>query len=176
MFLFLDNKKMKSLLLIVLASLIFENAFAQIDDPLSNGTFDFSLSPIDEAILEDDASSAFILDNTKTKIARELYDEFYRQWNSLQLDSTSIKKLKTSLNDNPDLVIEIEEIPSPGLSNMAMVKVDQVVVWQQFVQSRAEILEIQASEAVQEVISYFISLQDVQDQLGLKDQSGTGIY
>lgn len=167
---------MKTLMLIVSILFFNETAFAQAEDALLGKGTDLSLSPIDESVLEEDASTTFILDNTKTKVGRDLYDEFYRQWNNLQLDSTSAQKLKASLADNTDMIIEIEEVPSPGLSNMVVIKVDQVVVWQQFVQSRAEILEMQSTEAVQEVVSHFISLKEVQDLLGSKDQSGTGIY
>lgn len=167
---------MKTLILIVFVLLPAKNAFAQTEEEIFGNGKDLSLNPIDESMLEENVTSTFILDNTKTKVGRDLYDEFYRKWSSLQLDSTSTQKLNISLAENNDMVIEIEEVPSPGLSNMVVVKVDQVVVWQQFVQTRVEILELQSEEAVQEVVSHFISLKEVQDQLGSKDQLGTGIY
>jgi hypothetical protein len=156
---------------------VSSTASAQIEDEfLGTSVDEYSLQPLDEALIEDDAAGTFILDNTKTKIGRDLYEEFYRQWNSIQLDSVSLAQFKASVKTNSELIIDLEEIPAPGLSNIVSIKVGDLLVWQQFVQTRSEALIIQVNEAVQEVLGYFVSYQDIQNQLGSEDQSGTGIY
>ena len=149
---------------------------AQSEEEFTGGVNEYSLQPLDESLVEDETSTTFILDNTKTKIGRDLYEEFYRQWNNIQLDSMALAQFKASIKANSELIIDLEEIPAPGLSNIVSIKVGDLLVWQQFVQTRSEALTIQVAEAVQEVLGYFISYQEIQGQLSTEDQSGTGIY
>lgn len=165
---------MKKLIVICILVLFSESLIAQSENDLLGTGIDLEL--MDESMLDDESSSTFILDNTKTKIGRDLYETFYQLWSSLELDSTARKQLKVSLIANPELVIEIEEIPSPGLSNMAVVKIDDIVIWQDFVQTRPDAMTAQLSEAIRQVIQYFISFQEIQNQLGSDDQSGSGIF
>ena len=94
----------------------------------------------------------------------------------MQLDSAGKAQFASSVKANEELIIEMEEIPSPGLSNMVTIKVGDLLVWQQFVQPRLEAMEAQVAEAVQYVLQYFIGYQEIQNQLGTRDQSGTGIF
>lgn len=152
------------------------SVFAQNDESRLDNSFLYSTDPLDESVLEEGASITFILDNTKTKIGRDLYEEFYRQWTGMSLDSTSMVQFRNTVQANEELIIELEEIPSPGLSNIVSIKVGDLLVWQQFVRPRADAMESQVAEAVQEVFQYFIGYQDIQNQLGTKDQSGSGIF
>jgi hypothetical protein len=141
----------------------------------------FDESEIDIGVLDESSSemeevSTLIIDNTKTKLGRDFYEEFYRQWSGMQLDSVSVKQFKEISENNVDLVIELEEIPSPGITNLVSIKIGELLVWQQFVQTRLEALELQSGEAVKEVFQYFISYQEIQKQLGTDDQMGTGIF
>ena len=149
---------------------------AQSEESLLDNNSMYSMDPLDESVFDEGASITFILDNTKTKIGRDLYEEFYRQWSGMQLDSLSKVQFKNSVSTNEELIIEMEEIPSPGLSNMIAIKVGDLLVWQQFVQPRPDAMEVQVAEAVQQVLQYFVSYQDIQNQLGSQDQSGTGIF
>jgi len=149
---------------------------AQSEESLLDNNSMYSMDPLDESVFDEGASITFILDNTKTKIGRDLYEEFYRQWSGMQLDSLSKVQFQTSVSTNEELIIEMEEIPSPGLSNMIAIKVGDLLVWQQFVQPRPDAMEAQVAEAVQQVLQYFVSYQDIQNQLGSQDQSGTGIF
>ena len=167
---------MMKILLTALLIFTFYGVKGQSEEEWSLGVNEYSLQPLDEALMEDESSTTFILDNTKTKIGRDLYEEFYRQWNGIQLDSTALVQFKASTIANQELIIDLEEIPSPGLSNIVSIKVGDLLVWQQFVQARADALETQVAEAVQEVLQYFIGYQEVQNQLGTEDQSGTGIF
>lgn len=160
----------------ILLVFVLQTVQAQTEEEWSLGVNEYSLQPMDESLVEDEASTTFILDNTKTKVGRDLYEEFYRQWNGIQLDSAVLEQYKASIIANNELIIDLEEIPSPGLSNIVSIKVGDLLVWQQFVQVRADAMEQQVAEAVQEVLSYFISYQDAQTQMGNEDQSGTGIY
>lgn len=150
-------------------------AYAQSESDLLGAGPDDLNEMLDETMSDEESVSTFILDNTKTKIGGDLYETFYHEWSSIQLDTASRRQLKLSLAANPELVIEIEEIPSPGLNNVALIKVDDVTIWQDFAQPRPDALAIQVSEAVRQVIQYFISFQDIQNQLGSQDQSGSGI-
>jgi len=149
---------------------------AQSEESLLDNNSMYSMDPLDESVFDEGASITFILDNTKTKIGRDLYEEFYSQWSGMQLDSLSKVQFQTSVSTNEELIIEMEEIPSPGLSNMIAIKVGDLLVWQQFVQPRPDAMEAQVAEAVQQVLQYFVSYQDIQNQLGSQDQSGTGIF
>lgn len=136
----------------------------------------FSNQPLEESGMEEDGSMTFILDNTKTKVGRDMYEEFYRQWSGMQLDSAAMAQFKASIYSNEELLIELEEIPSPGINNIVGIKVGDLLVWQQFVQPRLEAMELQVAEAVQQVLQYFISYQEIQSELGSADQSGSGIF
>jgi hypothetical protein len=149
---------------------------AQSEESLLESNSMFSMEPLDESVFDENASTLFILDNTKTKIGRDLYEEFYRQWSGMQLDSAGKAQFNLSVQANEELLIEMEEIPSPGLSNMVAIRVGDLLVWQQFVQPRPDAMEMQVAEAVQQVLQYFIGYQEIQNQLGTKDQSGTGIF
>lgn len=152
------------------------SAQAQSEESLLENNSMYSMDPLDDAVFDENASTTFILDNTKTKIGRDLYEEFYRQWSGMQLDSLGKAQFKTSVMANEELLIELEEIPSPGLSNMVAIKVGDLLVWQQFVQPRSEAMEAQVAEAVQQVLQYFVGYQEIQNQLGTADQSGSGIF
>lgn len=151
-------------------------SYAQSEESLNSQSNQYSLEPLNETAFDEGASLAFILDNTKTKMGRDLYEEFYRQWSAISLDSTSRKQFVSSVQANEELIIELEEIPSPGLSNIISIKVGDLLVVQQFIQARIEALETQAAEAVEQVFQYFVSYQEIQEQMGTEDQSGSGIY
>ena len=167
---------MMKLLLTAILIFTFYGIKAQSEEEWTIGVNEYSLQPLDEALMEDESSTTFILDNTKTKVGRDLYEEFYRQWNGIQLDSAALMQFRASTIANQELIIDLEEIPSPGLSNIVSIKVGELLVWQQFVQVRADAMESQVAEAVQEVLQYFIGYQEVQNQLETQDQSGTGIF
>ena len=152
------------------------SAQAQSEESLLENNSMYSMDPLDDAVFDENASTTFILDNTKTKIGRDLYEEFYRQWSGMQLDSLGRAQFMASVMANEELLIELEEIPSPGLSNMVAIKVGDLLVWQQFVQPRSEAMEAQVAEAVQQVLQYFVGYQEIQNQLGTADQSGSGIF
>lgn len=162
---------------LVLAVLILISFFvsAQSEERLIDDKM-FSNQPLEESGMEEDGSMTFILDNTKTKVGRDMYEEFYRQWSGMQLDSTAMAQFKASIYSNEELLIELEEIPSPGINNIVGIKVGDLLVWQQFVQPRLEAMELQVAEAVQQVLQYFISYQEIQSELGSADQSGSGIF
>lgn len=167
---------MKKLVLFIAFFLAGNQSFAQSEELLMGKDELYSLEPLDESVFNEGSSLAFILDNTKTKMGRDLYEEFYRQWSAIKLDSTTQKQFITSVQANEELIIELEEIPSPGLSNIISIKVGELLVVQQFIQTRMEAMETQAAEAVEQVFQYFISYQEIQDQMGTADQSGSGIY
>lgn len=167
---------MKKFIFFLLLILNNNYLFAQSEELLLGKDELYSLEPLDESVFNEGSSLTFILDNTKTKMGRDLYEEFYRQWTAMKLDSTTQKQFINSVKANEELIIELEEIPSPGLSNIISIKVGDLLVVQQFIQTRVEAMETQASEAVEQVFQYFISYQEIQEQMGTADQSGSGIY
>ncbi|GAB2766993.1 hypothetical protein GCM10027275_06450 [Rhabdobacter roseus] len=164
-------------LLFLLISLGGVNCLAQ-ETPLEEEALEeYSVRPLDEALIESESGTTLILDNSRTKVGRDFYEEFYRQWTSAQLDSTSMGQMNATFEQNIDeLTVKIEELPSIGLSNIIEISVGDQIVWQQFVQPRLEILEAQAENAAQTVLQYLVNYQLIQSQLGTEDQMGTGIY
>ena len=117
--------------------------------------------------------TSLILDNSRTKVGKDFYDLFYKHWTALstQTDSTQLPN-STSV----DVIIVIDEIPSPGSANQILISIDDEPVWQQFVQARYELLEADALYALEAVRQYLATYQETQQQLGSKDQKGSGVY
>ncbi|MFN3381753.1 MAG: CsgE family curli-type amyloid fiber assembly protein, partial [Runella zeae] len=81
-----------------------------------------------------------------------------------------------AFNQLDDLTIMIEELPSPGLSNLIQISVNDQLLWQQFMQPRMDALEYFAENAYETVLQYILNYQEIQNQLGSQDQKGTGVY
>ncbi len=123
----------------------------------SNANYILNVHPENEIELQ-----GIIVDATQTKIGRDFYDLFYQNWNPPE----SVAKLPITIYENP----------LPGRGTRVTVKVEDSIVYQQFLQARYEVIEENAKYAVSKVISYLEVYEQVQKQLQGDDLMGTGIY
>ena len=105
---------------------------------------------------------AIIIDETITKLGHDFYDDFYSSW------------------EPPDTLknysITIEEKPLPQLGTQISVFVNEIKIFQQFIQPRSEIIEGMANYAVQLASEFIENYETIQSDLQGNDLKGTGIY
>jgi hypothetical protein len=113
-------------------------------------TGDFVLDEIlVESAVDDSAGNTLILDNSRTKVGKDFYDLFYKQWTSQPTTADSSRRQPPAPAIRADdVLITIEELPSPGSGNLIQISIDDEPVWQQFVQARYDLLEVDATQAV----------------------------
>ncbi|GAB3643724.1 CsgE family curli-type amyloid fiber assembly protein [Spirosoma arcticum] len=158
---------------ILLLALLPYWAFAQA--PEVGDELDLEGILVESAMGETNGTS-LILDNSRTKVGRDFYDLFYKHWSvPTQADSTQRRNAGPT-DSSGDVVIMIEEIPSPGTANQILISIDDQPVWQQFVQGRYELLEADAHDAVDIVRQYLTAYQETQQPLGTQDQKGSGVH
>lgn len=119
-----------------------------------------------------------LLDDTRTKNGRDFYEYLYQQWLTIQSDTTIISPSAFS-DIGEELNVNIEEQPVPGgigTSTVISVTVNDVMIYQQFLQPRLGIIEGMAGDAASIMTQYIQNYQAFQNQLGSEDQKGTGIY
>lgn len=149
---------------------------ASAQDPDSGDELDLNGILVEYASGEAGGTS-LVLDNSRTKVGRDFYDLFYKYWTALptQADTCQQHSL-VPMDALGDVVIMVEELPSPGTANQIMITIDDQPVWQQFVQARYDLLETDARYAVEVVRQYLAIYQETQQQLGSQDQKGSGIH
>ena len=152
-------------------------AFGQ--DPDVEGMADLNAVLQEESLTEQGAES-LLLDNTRSKIGRDFYETFYKAYinapASAPADTSELarKPLEFELDV---FLITIEELPSTsGIGNIVSVSVNDLLLWQQFVQVRQDIIEEYALNAVETIRQYIATYKDTQQQLTSEDQKGTGLY
>ncbi len=175
----MDNRRLgKALLhLVVLALGILpgieataQNAEEQFDET--------SFVPLEQNINLEGTTGIYLLDDTRTKNGRDFYEYFYQQWLSIQTDTTLISP--TAFSDiGEELTVSVDEQPIPGgigTSTAVSLKINDVLIYQQFLQPRSGILELMAEDAANMLTQYIQNYQEFQSQLGSDDQQGNGIY
>ena len=162
------------LITILLLSLLPYWSFGQ--DPDSGDELELEGVLVESAPGETGGTS-LILDNSRTKVGRDFYDLFYKHWSALSTQADTTQRHGPALSAMPgDVVIMVEEIPSPGTANQILISIDDQPVWQQFVQARYELLEADALYALEVVRQYLANYQETQQLLGTQDQKGSGVY
>ena len=123
-------------------------------------------------------SGIFLLDDTRTKNGRDFYEFVYQQWLAIQSDTTLISR--TAFSDiGEDLTVAIDEQPIPGgigTSTIVSLTVNDITIYQQFLQPRLGVVEQMAGEAADMLTQYIQNYQEFQKQLGSDDQKGNGIF
>lgn len=133
-----------------------------------------NLYRLDDLLLDEEASLSFIINNTKTKLGSDFYEGLFSMWLTLQQDT--VATLPRQALADQEIPIEVEELPYPGLTGIVGIKIDNELVWQQFIQLRPEAREAQVNEAAQFLFQYLSSYEQIRQQLGSEDQAGTGIF
>jgi hypothetical protein len=114
---------MRSIVVGVLCVLsLLTGAKAQVAN-LSERELDALLS---ESMLNEEAGSSLILDNTRTKIGREFYENFFREWSSASSDTLVVSAFIAALNPE-DFTITIDELPS--FDGLGMLKTTMLFRW-----------------------------------------------
>ncbi|TDB64054.1 CsgE family curli-type amyloid fiber assembly protein [Arundinibacter roseus] len=128
-----------------------------------------------EISMQVESSAGFLLDNTRTKNGRDFYEFFYQQWLVVQTDTTYFSP-DAIQNIGEELTITIDEQPAQGISSIVSLTVNDIMIWQQFLQPRLGVIELLAEDAAASLAQYVINFQEFQQQLGSDDQKGTGIF
>ncbi|WP_373514706.1 CsgE family curli-type amyloid fiber assembly protein [Persicitalea sp.] len=143
------------------------------------GYFDESQAVAQEQnLFLESATGIFLLDETRTKNGRDFYEYVYQRWLTIQSDTTLISP--TAFADiGEELTVSIDEQPVPGgigTSTIVSVSVNDVMIYQQFLQPRLGVVEEMAGDAANMLTQYIQYFQEYQKQLGSEDQKGNGIY
>ncbi len=160
-------------ILIVALLLCMSDIYGQADYSIEESV-ETNLYLLDELLLDEEAALSFIINNTKTKLGSDFYEGLFSMWLTLQQDT--IATLPRQALADQEIPIEVEELPYPGLTGIVGIKIDNELVWQQFIQLRPEAREAQVSEAAQFLFQYLSSYEQIRQQLGSEDQAGTGIF
>lgn len=168
---------LKGIMLLVLLGAA-THAWAQ--DPDVDGGLGNLNESLNEEMLTEQGAESLLLDQTRSKIGRDFYEAFYKAYvnapASAPADTSELarKPLEFELDV---FLVQIEELPSTsGIGNVISVSVNDILLWQQFVQVRQEVIEEYALNAVETVRQYIVSYKENQQQLSDEDQRGSGIF
>lgn len=157
--------------------LVVAPAFGQ--DPDVDGMADLN-AVLQEDMLTEQGAESLLLDNTRSKIGRDFYETFLRTFvnspTSVPADTTQLVRKPLEFELDVFLIV-IDELPSnSGIGNIVSVSVNDLLLWQQFVQGRQDVVEEYALNAVETIRQYITSYKDTQSQLDNEDQRGSGIF
>lgn len=165
---------------IMLLVLLGTGTHGWAQDPDVDGGLGNLNGTLNEEMLTEQGAESLLLDQTRSKIGRDFYESFYKAYidapASAPADTSQLarKPLEFELDV---FLIQIEELPSTsGIGNVVSVSVNDILLWQQFVQVRQEVIEEYALNAVETVRQYITSYKESQQQLGDEDQHGSGIF
>lgn len=103
-----------------------------------------------------------LIDETKTKTGRDFFDFFYTKWEA----PVNAKNFSIYIKENPYRLntTQIEVI------------INEIPVFQSFLQPRSDLAENLADYAVERTKLYLLNYEDLMRQLDGEDKAGTGIY
>lgn len=103
-----------------------------------------------------------IVDETKTKVGRDFYDFFYRDW--------------VAPKDASNYSIFIIEKPFRLNTTIIEIKINEITVIESFLQPRGDFVETLAIESVANTQLYLLQYEQLVKDLGGEDVRGSGIY
>lgn len=127
----------------------------------------------EEANIIDESGDVLLIDNSKTKVGRDFYEQIYRNWQNAVSDTTEINIPKYLSVISTDLVIVIDEAPGMGSSSIVSISVDDIIIWRQQLQPKADLVEILAEHAILYITDYILNYSEYMEQLKNEDQHGT---
>lgn len=127
----------------------------------------FNVARAQSALVQTEAEAVaeingLVVDETITKVGRDFYEVFYRQWDA-PLSEMSY-------------TIFIKELPMPGRGSQVVIWMDDTEIFSQPVQPRYDVVEAVAEYAVGLVTHYVSNYEQLSRQLGNEDQRGSGIF
>ncbi|MFC3415123.1 CsgE family curli-type amyloid fiber assembly protein [Algoriphagus hitonicola] len=103
-----------------------------------------------------------IVDETKTKVGRDFYDYFYRDWQPPAEAS--------------NYSIFIIEKPFRLNTTIIEIKINEITVFESFLQPRGDLVEGLAIQSIANTQFYLQQYDELVRELGGEDTRGTGIY
>ncbi|WP_297335547.1 CsgE family curli-type amyloid fiber assembly protein [Algoriphagus sp.] len=103
-----------------------------------------------------------IVDETKTKVGRDFYDYFYRDWQPPK--------------DASNYSIFIIEKPFRLNTTIIEIKINEITVFESFLQPRGDLVEGLAVQSIANTQFYLQQYDELVRELGGEDTRGTGIY
>lgn len=117
----------------------------------------------DSVITEDDLDiEGMVIDETVSKLGRDFYDLFYSKWESPE--------------GAKNFTITIMEKPGPFSGTQVSIRVNDLDVYQNYLQPKYDLIDELAAQAVQDCASYLVNYKEIKKELQGEDMSGTGIY
>ena len=104
-----------------------------------------------------------IIDNTFSKAGSDFQQIFNTRWT-------------WPPSSSEDFIITIAERPSFLNSTLIEITVNELKVFEQFLQPRHDALEEAAAQAIDITLQYILNYEDVVKELSGEDLSGSGIY
>lgn len=106
-----------------------------------------------------------VLDETRSKLAHDFYEQFYNSWSSVEED------IKTNYS------ISIREQPTGiGIGTRVMVELNGEELLQLNLQPRLEIIESLAAQLVETLYTQIMNPDQQYQEINSEDISGSGIY
>lgn len=104
-----------------------------------------------------------IIDNTFSKAGNDFQQLFNTRWN------WPVEKAE-------QFIITISEKPSFVNSTIVEISINELKVFESFLQPRYDILEETTAQAIDITLQYILNYEDVVKELSGEDLSGSGIY
>lgn len=139
---------------------------------------------LDEAVVTEEGTETLLLDNSRSKIGRDFYDAFFRHYAELPKAVAPLAPADTVRKVTPNLeldlnafIVTIDELPAFGVgTTIISVTLNDQLIWQNYVQTRSDVIEAYAFNAAEIVNQYVVNYQEVQRSLESEDQKGSGIF
>lgn len=125
-------------------------------------------SPVDVKVINDSTSfdqfeiDKLIVNETISKAGNEFTELFFSIWNW------------PTTHEN--FIIVITERPFRGISSQVLISVNELVVFESFLQPRYDVLESLAELAMEQTSEYITNYETIMKQLEGEDTRGNGIY
>jgi curli production assembly/transport component CsgE len=104
-----------------------------------------------------------IVDETISKAGHDFMELFFNAWNWPAIANGSFMMVLT-------------ERPFRGISTQIIISVNDLVVFESFLQSRYDFLETLTEQAIEQTTNYLINYESILKELEGADMKGTGIY
>lgn len=145
-------------ILIITFTILFTSHIFALQNNYSQSQDSLQSKPLEQIELEIDA---MVVDQTMTKIGRDFYDLFYSNWEA----PLGIK----------DYNIVIEEKPYPRLGTQITILINDLTVYQSFIQPRYEMIEEAAKFSIQATLNFLFNFEQIKKDLQGEDLKGSGI-
>jgi hypothetical protein len=127
---------------------------------------DLSRSPTSDRLSADDIEiEGLVLDETRSKLAHDFYEQFYANWTAVEEDI------------NTAYAIIIREMPNLiGIGTRIIVEVDGQELTALNLHPRSDMVEALALQVTEAIYSHYTNPEATVQEIATDDISGTGVY